>query len=72
MKLGGLLSYIKGCSDGWFRHAPLKLKSDENNSSCLVEESEYACVPYLCFLEGLYSADENVIVVLTMHFDFLL
>ncbi|KAJ9672978.1 hypothetical protein PVL29_026304 [Vitis rotundifolia] len=39
----------------------------------LVGESEYAYVrvPCLCFLKGLYSAEENVTVVLIRHFDFL-
>ena len=48
VKLGELLSYVKGYPDGWFRH------------TCL------------CFLEGLYSVDENVNVVLSRHFDFFL
>ena len=34
-------------------------------------DKAYVCVPRFCFLEDLYSVDENAIVVLTRHFDFL-
>ena len=74
LKLDGLLSCTKGCPNSWSGHTILKLKSGKNNSSCLVEESECACVrvPCLCFLEGLYRVDETSTVVLTRHFDLFL
>ena len=31
----------------------------------------YACVPAFMLLKGFYSVEENAIVVLTKHFDFL-
>ena len=65
LELDKLLSYTKECPDGWSKHAPLKLKSNEDNSNYFCGR-EWECVPCSCFLRGLYRVDGTVIVFLVM------
>ena len=67
LELNGLLSYIKGCLNGWSEHTPLKLKSNKSNSNYFVGKNRHicVCVPCSCFLKGLYRVVDTV--VLTMH-----
>ena len=50
VKLGELLSYIKGCTDGWSGHTSPKLKSSKDNSNYLVREkvNVHMCVYFVC------------------------
>ena len=71
--MGELLSCIEGCPDWWSGYALPKFKSNKDSSNCSVRESQYvtAYVLHLYFLEGFYSAEESITVVLTKPFDFL-
>ena len=61
-----LFPYIEGCPDRWSKYAPSKLKSNEDNYNYFCGR-EWACVPCLYFLRGLYRADDIVIIALVMH-----
>ena len=52
LELDGLFSCTKGCSNGWSRHGPPKVKLDKNNSNYFVGKSECMCARTLFVLFG--------------------
>ena len=70
VRLGGLLFHTKRCPTIWFGHVPSKLKSGKDNSR-YIRGREWVVVSMrtlFVLLEGFYSAEENVIVVVDPPF----
>ena len=68
LKLGDLLSYIKGCSNGRSKHVLRNLRQIKVALIILWERMSICVpVPGLCFLEGLYRTDDIVTIVSTKH-----